>query len=157
MTKATSRGNVLGVRRWAHVVDLGSRVDHAGVDQHAAGGVVDCPDEHGHLFALHDEVRCEVGADHGHHSPLGESLVCKDPLKSRPYTSSDSVQCANSSVFVGEEAISPETFAGAIAQLVVAPDKGGDLRTSSTKRSALDERDKGEESRQSVARGCSIP
>jgi len=32
-----------------------------------------------------------------------------------PYTSTDSVQLANSSVFVGEEEISPGTFAGSIA------------------------------------------
>jgi hypothetical protein len=75
MTQATSRGDVLGVRRWAHIVELGSRVDHAGVDEHAPGGVVDCPHEHGHLFAVDDEICCEVGVDHGHHSPVIESLL----------------------------------------------------------------------------------
>jgi hypothetical protein len=64
MTQATSRGMFSGVRRRAHIVDLGPRVDHAGVDQHAARGVVDCPDEYGPLFAVHDDVRCEVGVDH---------------------------------------------------------------------------------------------
>src|SRR5262249_58675462 len=56
--------DVLGVWRRAHILDLGPRVDHAGVDQHTAGGVVDCPDEHGQLFAVGEELCREVGADH---------------------------------------------------------------------------------------------
>jgi hypothetical protein len=39
--------DVLGMRRQAHIVDLGPRVDHARVDQHAACRVVDRPDEYG--------------------------------------------------------------------------------------------------------------
>jgi hypothetical protein len=57
--------DVLGMRRRAHIVDLGPRVDQAGVDEHTARGVVDCPDEYGHLFAVCDELRREVGVDHG--------------------------------------------------------------------------------------------
>src|SRR5262245_57758672 len=48
--------DVLGVRRRAHIVDLGPRLDQAGVDQHAAHGVVDCPDVYGHLLAFYDEI-----------------------------------------------------------------------------------------------------
>src|SRR4029077_1659241 len=86
-------------------------------------GVVDCPDEYGHLFAVCDEFRCEVGVDRGHHclapnrfahghAPGSLSHFClQRRTEVPPYTSTDSVQLANSSVFVGEEEISPGTFA----------------------------------------------
>jgi hypothetical protein len=74
--------DVLGVRRRAHIVDLGPRLDQAGVDQNTAGGVVDCPDEHGHRFAVCDEVRCEVGVDRGrrHSAQLASALEGDVPL-----------------------------------------------------------------------------
>src|SRR3954452_14115615 len=56
--------NVLGVRRRAHVVDLWPRVDHPGVDEHEPGRVVDRPDEHGPTFALNEELRRKIGANH---------------------------------------------------------------------------------------------
>jgi hypothetical protein len=57
-------GKVLEVRRRAHIFDFGPQVDDAGVDEHEPSRVVDCPDEHGHLFALDEELCREVGADH---------------------------------------------------------------------------------------------
>src|SRR5262245_52951936 len=56
--------DVLGVRRRAHVLDLGPRVDQSGVDEHEPGRVVDRPDEHGPALALDEELCPEVGADH---------------------------------------------------------------------------------------------
>jgi len=69
--------DVLGMRCRAHIVDLGPRVDQAGVDQHTARGVVDCPDEYGQLFAVCDEVRCEVGVDGGHHCLTSKQFAHK--------------------------------------------------------------------------------
>src|SRR5215210_7621575 len=38
-------GDVLRVRHWAHILDLGPRVDHAGVHEHEPGRMVDRPNE----------------------------------------------------------------------------------------------------------------
>src|SRR5205085_3607924 len=57
-------GDVLGVRRRAHIVDLGPRVDHPGVDEHEPVRVVDRPDEHGQALAVDEELCREVGVDH---------------------------------------------------------------------------------------------
>jgi hypothetical protein len=64
-------GKVLEVRRRAHIFDFGPQVDDAGVDEHEPSRVVDCPDEHGHLFALDEELCREVGADHAPMLPTG--------------------------------------------------------------------------------------
>ena len=64
MTQATSRGMFSGCGVGTHVVDLGARVDHPGVDEHEPVRMVDRPDEHGHLLAFDEELRREMGANH---------------------------------------------------------------------------------------------
>src|SRR5215210_3567119 len=63
-------GDVLRVRHWAHILDLGPRVDHAGVHEHEPGRMVDRPNEHGPSLALDEELCREVRANHVPTLPL---------------------------------------------------------------------------------------
>ena len=64
MTQATSRGmfSGCGVGLISSISGLVSIMPVS--TQYAARGMVDCPDEYGPLFAVHDDVRCEVSVDH---------------------------------------------------------------------------------------------